>query len=154
MDSGFKHTTTTALADLGPLPDVVESDSETLWKMFIELDEQHTSSFSKTQPSAMAPLTPNQQRPLGGYSVQEVMAEARRHNRVCPSEAEWQNLQVLLGHEAPASLSGTELKKTPALLRRIRLRDQVEWAAQKGRLLEVMDFLQRLREDQWMHMGT
>lgn len=151
MDRQFKQTT--VLADLGPLPEVVESDSETLWKMFIELDEQHTSSFTKTQPSGITPLSGDEHRLPGGYSVQEVMGEARRHNRVCPTEAEWQRLHAILGHDAPASLAGSELKKTPALQRRIRLRDQVEWAAVKGRLLEVMDFLQGLREDQWMHMG-
>jgi hypothetical protein len=152
MDSQFKHTT--VLADLGPLPEVVESDSETLWKMFVELDEQHTSSFTRTQPSTITPLTEAQKQPAGGYSVQEVMAEARRNNRVCPKEHEWQQLHAVLGRDAPAPLTGTELKKTPPLLRRIRLRDQVEWAAQKEQLVEVMDFLQRLREDQWMHMGV
>lgn len=152
MDSQFKQTT--VLADLGPLPEVVESDSETLWKMFVELDEQHTSSFTRTQPSAITPLAEDGAQPLGGYSVQEVMAEARRNNRVCPREHEWQELHAILGPDAPAPLRGVEMKMTPPLLRRIRLRDQVEWAAQKGRVLEVMDFLQRLREDQWMHMGT
>jgi hypothetical protein len=154
MDSRFKRTTTSAPADLGPLPEVAETDRDTLLKMFIELDEQHTSSFTKTQPSSLMRLRKDQRRPLGGYSVQDVMAEARRHNRVCPKEAEWQHLQAILGHEAPAALSGSELRGTPPLLRRIRLRDQVEWAAEKGRLLDVMDFLQRLREDQWMHMGS
>lgn len=154
MNCDFKQTTASALSDLGPRSDVVEGDRETLLKMFIELDEQHTSSFTKTQPSALLRLRKDRRQPPGRYSVQDVMAEARRHNRVCPREAEWQHLHVMLGQEAPASLSGGELKRTPPLLRRIRLRDQVEWAAEKGQLLDVMDFLQRLREDQWMHMGS
>jgi len=29
------------LADLGPLPEVVESDSETTWKMFLQLEALH-----------------------------------------------------------------------------------------------------------------
>lgn len=152
MDSDFKQTT--VVADLGPLPEVIETDSETLWKMFVELDEQHTSSFTKTQPSAITPLAGEHPRLPGGYSVQEVMAEVRRNNRVCPKEAEWQNLHAMLAPQAPAPLTGSELKKTPPLLRRIRLRDQVEWAAENGQLMEVMDFLQKLREDQWMHMGV
>lgn len=152
MDSQFKHST--VRADLGPLPEVTESDSETLWKMFVELDEQHTSSFTKTQPSTITPLSEPQSPQPGGYSVQEVMAEARRNNRVCPKEHEWQQLHAILGRDAPAPLAGVELKKTAPLLRRIRLRDQVEWAAQKGLLVDVMDFVQRLREDQWMHMGV
>ena len=152
MENPFKQTT--VLADLGPLPDVVESNSETLWKMFIELDEQHTSSFTKTQPSSIAPLA-EESRPLrGGYSVQEVMAEARRNNRVCPKEQEWLQLHAILGPDAPVPLTGAELKRTAPLLRRIRLRDQVEWAARTDQLLAVMDYLQGLREDQWMHMGV
>jgi hypothetical protein len=32
------------LADLGPLPDVVESNTETVWDMFLQLDAQQPAA--------------------------------------------------------------------------------------------------------------
>lgn len=147
---------TSGLADLGPLPDVAETDSETLLKMFVELDEQHSAGFLKTLPSSLAALQQCSGDALDAISVQYVMSEARRNNRVCPVEAEWRRLHSLLaaaGAEPPPPLHGMELRRSPPLVRRIRVRDQVEWAAQHGVLREVLSFIQSLGEEQWLHMG-
>lgn len=157
MDEQWQHRTRTSeLADLGPLPEVVETDSETLWKMFVELDEQHTASFEKTVPSSIAALADEGRQHTEAISVQEVMTVARRNNRVCPIEAEWRRLHALLqavAAEAPAPLTGAEFRKSPPLVRRIRVRDQVEWAAKHGLLREVFSFIEALPEDHWVHMG-
>lgn len=156
MDSQWQHRKTTVLADLGPLPEVVETDSETLWKMFVELDEQHAASFSRTVPSTVTGLWSDGESQQEALSVQTVMAEARRHNRVCPIEVEWRRLHALLlnaAPDAPAPIVGAELRRTPPLVRRIRVRDQVEWAAERGLLREVLDFIEALPEDHWIHMG-
>jgi hypothetical protein len=50
-------------------------------------------------------------------------------------------------------MTGAELRRSPPLVRRIRMRDQVEWAAQHGLLRELFDFIESLPEDHWLHMG-
>jgi hypothetical protein len=42
----------------------------------------------------------------------------------------------------------------PALAKRAALRDQVEWAADRGCLTQVRDFLRSLSEDNWTYMGN
>jgi hypothetical protein len=157
MDDQWPYRTkTTVLADLGPLPEVRETNSETLWKMFVELDEQHTASFFKTVPSSLAGLGAQGRQHAEGLSVQVVMTEARRHNRVCPIEAEWRRLHAILASvaaDAPPPLTGAEYRSSAPLVRRIRVRDQVEWAAQHGLLREILSFIESLPEDHWIHMG-
>jgi hypothetical protein len=125
------------LADLGPLPDVVESNSETAWDAFVQLG---------AQPS----------RPVGGVTVDAVLAQARRFNRICPVEPEWLRLQALLtecgGCDAPAAMHGAAFRRAPPLARRSVLRDQVEWAAQRRCLSQVDAFLAELPEERWVHM--
>lgn len=157
MDEQWQYRTRpSVLADLGPLPEVVETNSETLWKMFVELDEQHSAGFLKTVPSSIAALSEERPATPEGTSVQFVMTEARRNNRVCPIASEWQRLHQILataGADAPAPLVGSELRRSPPLVRRIRVRDQVEWASQHGLLREVLSFIEALPEDHWLHMG-
>jgi hypothetical protein len=150
-----KRPKTTILADLGPLPEVVETNSETLWKMFVELDEQHRAGFLNTAPFLGGTSTPATQAAMA-LSVQVVMTEARRNNRVCPIASEWARLYGVLqsaGTDAPPPLTGMELRRSPPLVRRIRVRDQVEWASQHGVLTEVFSFIEALPEDHWLHMG-
>lgn len=156
MDN-WQYRSTTILADLGPLPEVVESKSDTAWKMFLELQEQHTDRFSKTVPSSPTRLIDHPAAADRVISVQDVMTEARRHSRVCPVQPEWQRLHELLvaaaGADAPAAITGAERRTTPPLVKRVRLRDQVEWAARHGVLQEVFAFLEPLPEDHWVHMA-
>jgi hypothetical protein len=126
------------LADLGPLPDVVESNSETAWSMFLQLEGR-------------------QPRPVGVVCIDDVMALARRFNRICPVESEWLRLQALLaecgGSAAPDAVQGAAFRRMPPLVKRTAVRDQVEWAAERGCLTEVYAFLEALPEDCWTHMG-
>lgn len=158
MDDQWQDRTKTSVwADMGPLPEVVETDSESLWRVFVELNERHTAGFLKTAPSSVAALGAGRPEHDAGLSVEVVMAEARRHNRVCPTEAEWQRLHTLLASVAadapPPPLKGIEYRRSAPLVRRIRVRDQVEWAAQHGLLPELFSFIESLPEDQWVHMG-
>ncbi|MEJ5991619.1 hypothetical protein WG902_16570 [Ramlibacter sp. PS3R-8] len=155
-EQNFRPTQSAVLTDLGPLPDVLESNSETTWRMFTELQAQDSGRFMKTQPSSLVPLgdAPSQARRI--LSVDEVMYEVRRYNRVCPVESQWRLLGDLLreaGAETPASLSGPEFRRTPPLAKRSRVREQVEWAAQHGLLREVFSFFTSLPEGDWVHIG-
>jgi hypothetical protein len=146
------------LADLGPLPDVVESNTETAWHTFLQLEEQHSATLSTARPSQFAALRRVRQfSPLGGVTVDDVMAEARRFNRVCPAQSDWLRLQAVLaehgGPDAPGAMYGAAFRTMSALARRMAVRDQVEWAAEHGCLQEVYAFLHALPEDRWTHMG-
>src|SRR5262249_42568367 len=155
MNSGRHDPRTSVLADLGPLPEVKESNSDTLWNTFLELQARDPSGFERTQPSALMPLASESSPEARQLTVQEVLAEARRLNRVCPIENQWGRLDALLqaaGADAPRGLSGTDFRSTPSLGKRIRLREQVEWAAERALLDEVFDFLLALPETDWVHM--
>lgn len=138
------------LADLGPLPEVVETNSETAWQTFLQLNARQTAAFTETVPSTLAHLQL-------GITVDDVMVEARRFNRICPSEPNWSRLCSLLrdavGLEPPPAIGGAEARITSKLAKRIRVRDQVEWAAHNGALQLMATFMGSLSEDQWIHMG-
>lgn len=138
------------LADLGPLPEVLESNSETIWQTFLQLHARQAAAFTETVPSTLAGLQV-------GIGVDDVMAEARRFNRICPTEPNWNHLCSLLrdavGLEPPPAICGAEARNTSKLSKRIRVRDRVEWAAQNGGLQLMAAFIGSLPEDQWIHMG-
>lgn len=154
--------------DRATVPAAIETDSTTAWAEFERLQaglsddppaEPAEAAFAPTAPISMgtvpapAPTAPAPRK----VSVQDVMVEARRFNRVCPKPAEWERLHALLplgpnGRPAPAPISGAAWKATPAMPKRMRLRDQVEWADQYGGLDAVMAFLKGLSEQQWHHM--
>ena len=153
------RNTPSILATLQCLPEVVETNSDSAWQMFLALQSGERSQFPPTEPSGAQPL--NATVPADGaggpLTVQDVMVEARRLNRVTPCEPEWQDLYVMMKAaglgEPPLSMSGREASSTPALVQRIRLRDQVEWAAQHGILDRVFHFFKSLPENRWVHIG-
>lgn len=156
MDEWWNGAQKTVIADLGPLPEVVESNTETVWQTFMQLQAHQRAAFSKTVPSTIAGLyeSRDQEQRL---TVDDVMAEARRFNRICPMEPHWSRLCSLLrdavGLEPPEAICGAEARSTSKLTKRIRVRDQVEWAAHNGALQIVAGFLFALPEEQWVHMG-
>lgn len=146
------------LADLGPLPEVVESNSDTAWQTFLQLEAQHGAKSSRTT-SRFGALrgSPQPPRAIGEVALEDVMALVRRFNRICPVEPEWLRLQALLadcaGPGAPDVVQGAAFRRMPPLAKRMALRDLVGWAAERGFLLDVYAFLEALPEDRWTHMG-
>jgi hypothetical protein len=138
------------LADLGPLPEVVESNSDTVWHTFLQLEAQNAARSSRaTSPS----FWPHSGRNVD-VSFDEVMAQARRFNRICPVEPVWLRLQAILADRgAPEAMQGSAFRKMSPLARRMALRDLVEWAAERGCLADVYAFLEALPEARWTHMG-
>lgn len=154
--TSYRHVPT-VLADLGPLPEVVESNSDSTWKMFLSLQSTQGQTFLHTEPSGVMPFWSEESQGDATLTVQDVMVEARRSNRVCPNPPQWQRFHALLkeatGAEAPPPLSRAEAAATPPLVKRIRVRDQVEWAAERGQLSLALGFFRSLPEDQWVHIG-
>jgi hypothetical protein len=143
-----------------PLPEVVEDDSEAGWALW---DTTVESQWPRLDAAAMSvqPCRP-QRVPAGApLTVDAVLAVARAHNRVCPMPADWLLLHELLtlgGTRtrtplAPPPLCGRMWTSTSAIMKRLRLRDQILWAADYGGLRAVYDFLHMLGEGDWLHFG-
>lgn len=154
-----------------------EHHSETAWAEFERLQQAqgggipqqphqspaHDPAFATTIPlslpgsSTATAATPPASQPL---TVQQVMAEARRFNRVCPLPEQWQQLYDLLpakivrggSPQPPPPITGPAWNATSAMPKRMCLRDHIEWAEHHGALEAVMLFLQSLPESQWHHM--
>jgi hypothetical protein len=160
--------------DRATLPAALELDSTTAWAEFERLQDDEAKGALAPQRSAQpdfAPTVPDtrnlqhlpaDEAPLrprvpGPLTVQDVMVEARRFNRVCPQPEAWQRLYDLLpaggaGRNAPAPIGGPAWRVTPAMSKRMCLRDQIEWAHEHGTLEAVMQLLKSLPETQWHHM--
>ena len=151
------RNTQSVLATLQCLPEVVETNSESSWQEFIALRSENQAHFAPTVTSEIPVIDACQARTHRQLSVQDVMTEARRLNRVAPCERRWQQLHLLLQGAGrgtpPPPMTGMEASVTPPLVKRIRVRDQVEWAARHGLLERLFHFFRALPEDQWVHMG-
>lgn len=153
-DFHFARTASSRLTDLGPLPEVRECNRETTWALFQAL--QAGEPYQETQPITF--LENEARADSGGGAdpqVQDVLNEARRNNRVSPTDAQWGKLWELLkgatGFEPPPCAPTSEA--VPRLVKRMLLRDQIEWAADHGYLALAFRFLKALPEDQWLHMS-
>lgn len=162
-----------------PTPETQERDTETAWATFHELEQRHQARFAETVPaSAPQPLSPTERafaptapdtlprarkKPVAaapkGPGLTELLAEARRNDRVCPLPAAWQGLYQLLPDkrqegavwEPAPPITGPAWKATSAVPKRLCLRDHLEWAATHGAAAEVLDYLKGLLEEEWLH---
>jgi hypothetical protein len=166
--------------DLIPIPEAVESDSDTAWDAFSALQAKQEAIFAdtapasipmplpsgdpryaKTQPAPLKADSPRQARPAAsrrGVTLDDAMQEARRNNRVCPKPAHWQRLYDSMpadaGGKRPAPpLTGAAWSGTPSLSKRMSFRAHLEWAGAHGALDRLMALMKELPEDDWHHMG-
>ncbi|MDB5749616.1 MAG: hypothetical protein JWQ13_2121 [Ramlibacter sp.] len=144
-----------------PRADAVEMNTDTTWALWSDLVAAENRGYAPTVP---APLESVAQLPLPvrrELSVVEVMAEARRNNRVCPKPARWQQLYEMLPERrrtvvgwqpAQPPLEGA-WDVTPSITKRVFFREHIEWAATHSCLQKVFAFMKSLPEDEWHHMG-
>jgi len=147
-----------------PSPDVQEG-GESLWDAFNEESRRMDLAFADTQPSEVVPLatsapaSPRPQQKVGEqWSVDDVIAFARRHNRVCPRPLLWSALYVLLEGDhysdlRPPPTQGFLWSTLSNVQRRLHFRDHIEWAARHGKLEAMAKYLASLAEPDWVHMG-
>lgn len=167
--------------DTIPSPDALEKNTDTAWALFHELTEKQEARFSPTTPGSVpAPLPDPTAAPAPGYEattpatmqpgaaagreaplgIDELMIEARRNNRVCPRLEEWQKLYAMLPGkrevdgrlQPPPPISPQAWRVTSAMVKRLCLRDHLEWAVSHNAVLPVLMFLRKLPEDRWLHM--
>jgi hypothetical protein len=142
------------------LPTAKELTSDSAWQQFHHLEARQNAGFADTQPadkSLLLEALKHQRRPAGpqGLSVDDVLVEARRNNRVCPQPVFWFQLYDLLpeGPRRPAPPpDGPVWRSSSSLAKRMALRDQLEYADRVGVLPAVNTFLRKMREQDWLHM--
>ena len=163
-----------------PLSDAKELGENTGWALWNEAIEkthrqfEHTAPqtaphppdggdtrYAPTEPSALsstreAPANPAPPK----VTVEDVMVEARKNNRVCPKPTQWAALFGKFREWAPAGahlppppLSGDSWQRTPPLAKRMAFRAHVEWAEEQQCLTQLLRFLRQLAEGEWQHMG-
>ncbi|HZY17955.1 MAG TPA: hypothetical protein VFE82_05695 [Ramlibacter sp.] len=159
-------------AERATAPDALEETSESAWQRFLALQEAPGADFERTQAQSgrlafdpTRPMEPQADRDAasgtGPVTLDDVMVLARRNNRACPVPAQWAAFHRLLPTQAlqgrvlvaPPPLQNAEWPATSPISKRLRLRDQIEWAARTGALQVAHDFLAALPEDQWHHLG-
>ena len=151
----------------------LEEDSESAWQRFEALR-------NPVQEKVEAPAADDQPPPAPGYeptqplehvlkaraiesrravTLDEVMNLARRNNRACPRPQPWVAFHQLLPSrvqqgrtvDAPLPLIAGAWNAASPMQKRLRLRDQIEWADRAGVLQAAHDFLARLPEEHWHH---
>jgi hypothetical protein len=146
----------------GPLPggreevDVVEKTTDTAWAMFQALQGQSQRGFEKTRPTGL-PVAPGAKPPAEEITLDDVLVEVRRNNRVCPMPAIWQRLYAYIPNTGPhlpkVPATHAEWQQVSSLQKRARLREHIEWAASQGVLRQVYEALRKLPENRWHHIG-
>jgi hypothetical protein len=121
-------------------------------------------AYADTAPQPLASVRPAAPAFPDGLSLElapveislyEVMAEARKNNRVCPQPTRWLEIYRLLEQSAAgaalpaAPLVGSAWASTPPLAKRMCFHEQLEWAAAHDCLNPVYDYLKNLSDPEW-----
>jgi hypothetical protein len=151
-----KPTGVQARMDMDRALEVVEKNTDTSWAMFQAIADQQERGFEKTQPTVLDTQRAKGEAPAI-VTLDDVLVEVRRNNRVCPLPTVWMRIHALLPNKPPrlppVPATREEWSRTPALQKRARLREHVEWAASQGVLLQIHEVLRALPETKWHHMG-
>ena len=94
-------------------------------------------------------------------TLDEILAEVQKNNRVCPLPQKWNELYELLPNkrrkgntwEPPPPLFLAAWWDPPAMLKMLRLRAHSVWASEQGALEAIHLFLAGLKEEDWHHIG-
>jgi len=137
--------------------EVVETDTDTSWAMFQAISGQQERGFEKTQPTGLEKAPPGQGVAPAIVTLDDVLVEVRRNNRVCPLPTVWIRIHALLPNKPPhlpeVPATREAWNRTPSLQKRARLREHIEWAAAQGVLPQIHEVLRALPETKWHHMG-
>ena len=141
------------------LPQADESNTDSAWQQFQDLENRQNARFADTQPADKSLLPPGlmtRKPATPGNSIDDALVEARRNNRVCPQPVFWFQLYDLLPEAvrkpAPPP-DGPAWRTASSLAKRMALRDHLEFADRSGKLAPVIAYLRKLREQDWLHMG-
>ena len=94
-------------------------------------------------------------------TLQDVIDEAERNDRVCPQPRQWKELYEMLpdkrrkgtGWDAPLPFILAAWWDAPEASKILRLREHIRRAADHNCLSEIYDYFRVIPEDNWHHMG-
>jgi hypothetical protein len=126
--------------------------------------EERAWSDTQPAPGALKPVPAAAQaatRPAPGPTLEEALRLTRRNQRVCPHPEHWERLAALLparqtkggARPPPRPITGEAWAASPTRAKRACLLEQLEWASRTGVLAQVVDLLQALPEEDWLHIG-
>lgn len=159
-DPKDKHNLTHLRATL---PAALEDVSAEAWAEFQALQKEHAQGFASTRPNTNLDTLRKMRTAEAASATKAVvtldqaMVFARRNNRACPMPDAWAQLHRVLAEGAPAGkappvpIDGGAWNIVPAMQKRLRLKEQLEWAEKHGRLEPAHAFLSALSEEAWLH---
>ncbi|MBL4825916.1 MAG: hypothetical protein MK515_10395 [SAR324 cluster bacterium] len=94
-------------------------------------------------------------------SLEQVLEEAQKNDRVCPQPKKWNKLYEMLpnrkrkgnGWKPALPLILAAWWDTPTMLKTLRLREHIEWASEHNCLDAIYEFMKNLKEEEWFHIG-
>lgn len=145
-------------------PAAIEDISVDAWQEFQALRARHEHQYLPTRP-ATAPMALRRDHSAAhdlarpALASDDVMVIARRNNRASPLPDPWKRLHDVLLATAtaqeeppPAPIDGPAWVAAPAMQKRLRLKQQLEWAEKHGCLAAARDVLVELPEEAWLHL--
>lgn len=94
-------------------------------------------------------------------SLNKYYSNLKESNRICPIPKHWNKMYEMLkgkrrvgfGWEPSLPLILAAWYDTPLISKHLRFREQLEWAEKQGQLEEIIEYLDTLQEEDWLH-GT
>ena len=94
-------------------------------------------------------------------TLKQALGEAQKNERVCPQPQKWHELYKLLPNrkrkgnswEPALPLILAAWWDAPAMSKMVRFRKHLEWAHKHECLETIFEFMVRLREEDWFHIG-
>ena len=145
------------------LPAALEDVSAEAWEQFQALQNENNKQFQTTRPSTdlaqLRKMRVDEKKAAAapGVTLEATMVMARRNNRVCPLMAQWVQFHQVLVDAAPPkqvppyAIDGGAWNIVPGMQKRLRLKEQLEWADKHGCLPAAHTFLNGLPEEAWLH---
>lgn len=143
------------------VPAALEDNSNTTWHEFQSPHTTQERQFEPTRPLTMPvpllPAEPAKTVALRRVTLDDALAVARGRNRVCPMPPEWAALFALMRELAPPRtvppfpIDAAAWSVVPAMQKRMRLREQLEWAERYEMLDATLCYLASLSEEAWLH---
>jgi hypothetical protein len=92
-------------------------------------------------------------------TFEEVLKEATQDGRVCPQPSQWSEFWQMLpdkkrngaGWEPPLPLILAAWHDTPHLIKAIRFREHIKWAADHDALDAAYAFISKLNPEDWFY---
>ena len=90
-----------------------------------------------------------------------LVAYCKEQFRICPMPQFWNEMYKLLPpringnstENSPLPLILAAWHEAPPKLKMLRLEEQIRWAFENENFDEISDYLRRLKDDQWFHIG-